>query len=477
MPSSDSAVGIVSGVTKDRWEFVQSTQQSFQIVSVDYPEKCLAAADDGNLSLVTKSSSTAATTQYWYLLENGNGYIIENVASHEKLSVSTQNGALTCTLSDEEQVWTFMDYVAPEGVVTFEKGKSDLFLKNLTGKAYEGEDIGVGSYEYTYDKCGFRLRYDEGFDAYYILPIASCNGQFMALTAKNTTSTIGNTVEQRYLDGEDMDNTGSNDWDAEDARSGNQVIDHARQLFLMEWHLDGSYTLILDNQGGTGNNPVLVLTANSDNTVTLSPRNADLSNQKWNLSAYQYQYKNAEGVTVTADYTEVENYYRSFGFGSPFGINGRDLIVISDFGARYKTTKMHNAIDLRASEGTVLRATIDGIVVDVGSDTNAGNFVKIDTGIPAFGNSNYTVCIGYMHMKDNGIEVSELDAEGNPYEVSQNDRIGLSGNTGVTEGPHLHYAVFLHQVDSSSYSATANPINPFLFLSVNGYDISKGYVD
>jgi|GEM_PF-4634821 len=489
VPTSANTVGVVQGITEDvQWRFVQSPQQSFQIVPVDNPGKCLANVA-GDVELVTVSSSFAETTQFWYLTESQGGYIIENVANHSKLSISNHNGTLSCTLTGMEQVWTFENYVAPEGVVTFKKANSDLYLKNLTGKAYEGEDIGVGSYEYTYDKCGFRLRYDEGFNAYYILPISSCNGQFMALTAKNTTSTTGNTVEQRCFDGDDKDNSGSDDWDDENADDETQVINHARQLFLMEWHLDGSYTLVLDSQGGTGNNPVLVLTANSDNTVTLSPRNADLSNQKWNLSAYQYQYKNAEGVTVTADYTEVENYYRSFGFISPFGNNAQGvsnypLTITSDFGLRNSSSggsTNHKGLDLKTGianrnlyspigGGRVVAARTDRVEGDhqAGTLAEAGNYVVIETNITAFENPNYKVCIVYMHL--HSADMSKVDTE-----VSTSDCLGTTGWTGLSSAnnSHLHYGIFLKNSDMSATNWNTYPLSPLLFFESSGYAITK----
>ena len=375
MPSSDSAVGIVSGVTKDRWEFVQSTQQSFQIVSVDTPEKCLANIND-EVCLVTVSSSFLETTQFWYLTESQGGYIIENVASHEKLSVSTQNGALTCTLSDEEQVWTFMDYDVPE-VAKIKNVALNQYLQNATGKNYNEQEIvtNTDSYASNYDKCGFRMVYYVSDAAYMIMPISSGNGHQRALTARSATAASTSSMMLHKC--------------TDSYRT--------RQLFLLELQSNGSYVIKLKNT------PSLVLTANgtagnTTGTVTMSVRTDALTNQTWNLSEYEAYLPKSTGDTEypKISYAKLEQYYNSLEFLSPLG--EFETTIVSDYGYRNSTgSKVHKGIDLRTRTETSetdhyrnLYAPISGTVVKVeNSGSSMGLYLKIDTGIPAFPGSNY----------------------------------------------------------------------------------------
>ena len=96
------------------------------------------------------------------------------------------------------------------------------------------------------------------------------------------------------------------------------------------------------------------------------------------------------------------------------------------------------ALDFAANEGTPVLAAREGVVMQVESDFDkAGlnrekyggraNFVRIvhDDGSMAL----------YAHLKPEGVLVRT------GQRVRAGQRIGLSGNTGFTTGPHLHFAV------------------------------------
>lgn len=102
---------------------------------------------------------------------------------------------------------------------------------------------------------------------------------------------------------------------------------------------------------------------------------------------------------------------------------------------RNKRTQ-HLGTDYRAKIGTEIRATSGGIVV-VGRDLfYTGNTVTIDHGLGVF-----TV---YGHLSK--LLVKEGDR------VRKGDLIALSGNTGRTSGPHLHWGVKIHNryIDGNS---------------------------
>ena len=87
----------------------------------------------------------------------------------------------------------------------------------------------------------------------------------------------------------------------------------------------------------------------------------------------------------------------------------------------------HNGIDYGIITGTKLYSAINGTVTEVAYDRDGyGKYIKIE---------NDECGILYAHMKTlSPIEVGTKIVAG--------QEIGLSGNTGNSTGPHLHFAVF-----------------------------------
>lgn len=115
--------------------------------------------------------------------------------------------------------------------------------------------------------------------------------------------------------------------------------------------------------------------------------------------------------------------------GCPLGAN--PMIITSPFStARYHPTKhvykSHHGVDLRAAMGTDVFATAAGVVSYVGNEPKGcGTYVKI------LHDSNYATT--YCHLS------RALVSKGDKVEAGC--RIGLSGNTGASSAPHLHYAI------------------------------------
>jgi len=103
------------------------------------------------------------------------------------------------------------------------------------------------------------------------------------------------------------------------------------------------------------------------------------------------------------------------------------------------TPRMHYGQDFAVPYGTDVYATGDGSIIESGWNSGGfGNYIVIDHG--------YGLQSTYGHLSQ--IKVSK------GMNVKRGDLIGLSGNTGTSSGPHLHY-----QIDQ--FGEHKNPVNFF----------------
>ena len=107
-----------------------------------------------------------------------------------------------------------------------------------------------------------------------------------------------------------------------------------------------------------------------------------------------------------------------------------------------KTRRHHNGIDYATAIGTPVRAIEAGKVIFAGASK-----LKFKNGEPAGGGyivklrhkvNKEWITSSYMHLKkgsikEAGIKVGDMVLEGQV--------IGLSGNTGESTGPHLHFEI------------------------------------
>jgi murein DD-endopeptidase MepM/ murein hydrolase activator NlpD len=121
----------------------------------------------------------------------------------------------------------------------------------------------------------------------------------------------------------------------------------------------------------------------------------------------------------------VRDTARRLPFANP--APGRD--ITSRFGNRpdpfFGGLAMHAGIDFRAPTGTEIKTTGAGKVVTAGFSGGYGNMVEIDHGLG--------ISTRYGHMSRVLVKVGD--------EVATGDVVGLSGSTGRSTGPHLHYEV------------------------------------
>jgi murein DD-endopeptidase MepM/ murein hydrolase activator NlpD len=90
------------------------------------------------------------------------------------------------------------------------------------------------------------------------------------------------------------------------------------------------------------------------------------------------------------------------------------------------TPRMHNGQDFEVPYGTEVYATGDGVVVEAGRNNGGfGNLVVID--------HDYGLSSLYGHLSQIRVVKGQ--------NVKRGDLIGISGSTGASTGPHLHYEV------------------------------------
>jgi murein DD-endopeptidase MepM/ murein hydrolase activator NlpD len=103
------------------------------------------------------------------------------------------------------------------------------------------------------------------------------------------------------------------------------------------------------------------------------------------------------------------------------------------------TARPHNGQDFDVPYGTEVYATGDGTVIESGWNSGGfGNCIVIDHG--------YGLQTVYGHLSD--IKVSK------GQDVKRGDLIAISGSSGLSSGPHLHYQV-------EQFGTHKNPINFF----------------
>lgn len=136
----------------------------------------------------------------------------------------------------------------------------------------------------------------------------------------------------------------------------------------------------------------------------------------------------------------TDNYATAAGqYRWPLGIKGR---ISSKFGARTAPTvgasTYHKGIDIAVSAGTPILASNTGTVVTATYSSSAGNYLMI-----YHGNNTYTI---YMHCSRLAVKSGAS--------VIKGQVIAYVGSTGISTGPHLHFA----------FSVNGNYVDPLKYV-------------
>ena len=98
----------------------------------------------------------------------------------------------------------------------------------------------------------------------------------------------------------------------------------------------------------------------------------------------------------------------------------------------------HPGLDIAITTGSYIRAAGGGVVLEAGDDPLYGRFVRLDHG-DGYGSL-------YAHASATFVEAGDL--------VRQNEVIALSGSTGRSTAPHLHFEILRNN----------EPVDPLTFL-------------
>ena len=123
-------------------------------------------------------------------------------------------------------------------------------------------------------------------------------------------------------------------------------------------------------------------------------------------------------------------------------VNG---IITSSCGERenpiLQKMEYHNGLDIAVAENTQAVAVKSGIVTEVRNSETLGKVLKYET------DDGYTVM--YAHLNDVLVKKGE--------NVKQGQIVAMTGNTGLSTGPHIHYSIWRGDM----------LINPMQFVDLN----------
>ena len=141
---------------------------------------------------------------------------------------------------------------------------------------------------------------------------------------------------------------------------------------------------------------------------------------------------------ASADETENNSEASASGYQWPLPVPGK---ITSYFGYREAPTAgastYHRGIDIAVPTGTAVLAAKEGTVVTATYSASAGYYVAV-----YHGGGTYTY---YMHCTALCVEVGS--------KVKAGQMLALSGSTGISTGPHLHFAVY----------ADGDYVNPLIY--------------
>ncbi|XBC39023.1 MAG: peptidoglycan DD-metalloendopeptidase family protein [Buchnera aphidicola (Nurudea shiraii)] len=126
-----------------------------------------------------------------------------------------------------------------------------------------------------------------------------------------------------------------------------------------------------------------------------------------------------QGYSLTETFLKFPSFKR-YRISSSFNLHRLNPIT--------KKISQHQGIDIAMPVGTPILSIGNGEITKIKSSTVEGKYVTIK--------HNFHYVTKYMHLKTILVKVGD--------KVKKGEKIGLSGNTGYSTGPHLHYEIWLN---------------------------------
>ncbi len=214
---------------------------------------------------------------------------------------------------------------------------------------------------------------------------------------------------------------------------------------------------------------VPIVTVVPPNTVLDLTRLVPVEPKKWGYRLrYRYRYGSYNAAHDPAALYRV-----------PW-LDGRTFVIGQAPGGRIVThtsPASRNAVDIPMPEGTPILAARAGVVFQTVAENDAGgadeayrskaNVVRILHADGTVGN--------YVHLMHEGVAVK------NGERVEAGKLIGYAGNTGMSSGPHLHFAVTRVVRDGDELSEVSEPFRfyvgspPLAFTPQSGLAVKADY--
>ena len=226
-----------------------------------------------------------------------------------------------------------------------------------------------------------------------------------------------------------------------------ESIEHHSQ-FLMGSRYAGCRRCAADDYRGWANGLQAAGYATNRNYATMLI--ADI--EAYGLSKYDQQ---AMSMPKVADQQAKTQTPASQGYSFP--VSGDNLVMSDGYGISPTSYRnhAHNGIDLKARYQDVMATENQGRVVKVGSDKTSGNFAVVE--YDRADGAKWRV--SYCHL--DSVAVRQGDT------VNAGKKLGVSGNTGNSTGPHLHLTV-RHQTAGATEFKTVDPLNYLAEIAVRG---------
>lgn len=162
---------------------------------------------------------------------------------------------------------------------------------------------------------------------------------------------------------------------------------------------------------------------------------------------FNYKFKSNYGDITSTSYDTLYEYDLPF-------TKGKSVVLDQGYNGTY-SHQNENSLDFNLPLGSEVCAARDGVVVEI-----VQNNSKFCASKACIDFANYVTVYHsdgtfarYSHLQQNGVKVNVGDS------IIQGQVIALSGNTGFTNGPHLHFVCYLQGLEKQQTLETYFKIN------------------